>query len=323
MEKQSNLREIKFNDLWRIFVSRLWIIMLSSILVLIGFYTINKFTYVPKYESTATLYILRQSTENSTLVEQKATEDFSLALNVVNDCDYLLRSHVVLDEVINNLDLDISYEALSDCVKTSNPDDTRILQVTVEAATPETAKLVVDQICEIGEGKIEKAMGFDQVNLYEEGVIDYSPSNRISLMTYILVALVVAVAVYSIYLLRYLFDDRIKTDEEIERYLNLTIIGDIPNAYRHKRKKDSYYAGYGNYGYGYGYGKNKYSYGYGYKYRYKYKHDKIPDEPMTPNEVFIDKTEKINIDTNNDVNLPSTKSKNDKKIKKNKDRKGE
>jgi len=92
MEKQSNLREITFGDIWRIFISHFWVILASVVIVIAGFYTFNHFTFVPRYESTATLYILRQSDDNSSAtVEQKATEDFSLALNVVNDCNHLLK----------------------------------------------------------------------------------------------------------------------------------------------------------------------------------------------------------------------------------------
>lgn len=307
MEKQSNLREIKFNDLWKIFVGKLWVMVLAVVIVIVGFFVFNKLTFEPKYESTATLYILRQSSENST-VDQKVSEDFSLALNVVNDCTHLLKSHVVLDEVIHNLKLDISYDDLQDCISTSNPEDTRILEVTVEAADPATAKFVVDQICEIGESKIEKAMGFDQVNLFEKGVYDERPSNKINLMTYILIALVVAVLIYAVYLLRYLFDDRIKTDEEIERYLELSVIGDIPNAYGHKSKKNKYY-GYGAYG-AYGYSSK---YGYSYKYKYKYKPEVIPEEPMTPGGVFMDNSAQIDVDSKNGTLSSKKDRKNGKK----------
>lgn len=275
MEKQSNLREISFGDIWRIFVSKLWIMILSVAIVVSAFYIYNKLTFVPRFEATATLYILRQSSESDN-VDQKATEDFSLALNVVNDCDHMLKSHIVLEEVIKNLNLDISYKELKNCVSTSNPDDTRILEVTVEAATKKSAKLIVDEICRIGEKKIEEVMDFDQVNIFEQGVENNSPSNSVGLMTYILIAMVVGIAVYSIYLLRYLFDDRIKTDAEIERYLELTVIGDIPNAYGSKNGRGGKYK---YYGYGYGTG-DKYGYGYGYTYGYgKRSKEKMPENP--------------------------------------------
>lgn len=56
----------------------------------------------------------------------------------------------------------------------------------MKAGSPELAKSIVDSICQIGAGKIEEAMGFSQVNLYEYGVLNIRPCNTTRLMTYLL-----------------------------------------------------------------------------------------------------------------------------------------
>lgn len=265
--KSSYLREITLSDLWRIFIHRLWIMILAMVLVIGATVTYDKLTYVPKYNSTATLYILKQQNELTT--NRQDYEDFTLALKVVNDCNHMLKSHVVLDTVVANLGLNMSYSALRGSISTSNPEESRILEVTVVADTPENAKRIVDNVCDVGVSEITKAMGFKQVNLIEYGILNTSPCNAPSTMSYILMGLVAMIAVYAVYLLTYLFDDRLKTDEEIERALELTVIGDIPNADEHKSNRYGYYkyGKYGRYGYGkygrYGYGKYGYGYGYG------------------------------------------------------------
>ena len=266
MENKSSsyLREITLSDLWRIFVQRLWIMVLAMVIVMGSYITYDKLTYVPRYNSTATLYILKQQSELTT--NRQDYEDFTLALKVVNDCNHMLKSHVVLDAVAENLGLNMSYGALRSSISTSNPEESRILEVTVEADTPENAKRIVDNICDVGVAKITEAMGFKQVNLIEYGILNTAPCNTTSVMSYALAGIVAMVFVYAIYLLRFLFDDRLKTDEEIEKALELTVIGDIPNADGHKNGKYGYYRYYGKYGYGkYGYGKyGRYSrYGYG------------------------------------------------------------
>ena len=288
---KSFIREVTLSDLWRIFLHRLWVMVLAMILVVGAFITYDKLTYVPRYNSTATLYILKQSNETSSnQYYSQDYEDFTLALKVVNDCNHLLKSHVVLDSVIENLGLDMSYGALRGSISTSNPEETRILEVTVEAATPELAKRIVDNVCDVGVAKITEAMGFTQVNLYEYGILDTSPCNTTSLMTYALIGLVVMVGVYAIFLLTYLFDDRLKTDEEIERALELTVIGDIPNADEHKNHKYGYYKyGKGKYGYGrysrYGYGR------YGRYGAYGYGQENQPTENPGVEELTVDSTQ--------------------------------
>lgn len=251
MDNKTSTRIITLKDLWDIFVHRLWIIALAALMAVIAVFAANKLTFEPRYASTATMYILRQSDQE--ISSSEASNDFSLALKVVNDCDYFLKSHTVLDAVSKELDLEIEYEDLYDSISTANPQDTRILEVTVEADSPKLAKKIVDSICMIGAESINNAMGYEQVNLYELGVLDDEPCNELSLLVYFIVGAVIAVLVYSIFFMKFLLDDTIKTDEDIDRYLGLSILGDIPDANASHKKGYGYRKGH-KYGYGYRYG---------------------------------------------------------------------
>lgn len=242
MEQKATTRIVTLKDLWEIFVRRLWVLILAAVVAMGGMFLAIRLTFVPEYKSTATLYILRQEQrENS----NGSSDDFSLALKVVNDCDYLLKSHSVLDEVLEDLQLDVSYQDLVKSVSTSNPENTRILEVTVTAESPEEAKRIVDSVCTVGAEKIEEAMGFKQVNLYELGTLNSRPSNVTGLVTYLLVGIVVAVLAYTAFLIAFLLDDRIQTADDIARYLDLSILGDIPNADAPSKGRYGYYAAYG------------------------------------------------------------------------------
>ena len=103
MNQNTNLKTVTLKDLWGIFVRRLWVIILAACICCCGLLVFNRMTFVPQYASTATLYILRQADSANA---SDTNSDFSLALKVVNDCTYLLKSHTVLDEVISSLNLD-------------------------------------------------------------------------------------------------------------------------------------------------------------------------------------------------------------------------
>lgn len=241
--ENTSVRIVTLKDLWAILIQRIWVIVLAAFVATGGTLLVNQLTFVPVYASTATLYILRQ--DSGTVSGSSSDSDFSLALKVVNDCDYLLKSHSVLDDVIRELHLTTEYEDLSKSVSTSNPENTRILEVTVESDSPESAKRIVDTLCEIGQEKITEAMGFQQVNLYEYGTLNDQPCNKTGVTTYLLVALIAAILAYSVFLIVFLLDDRIHTEEEIERYLGLSILGSIPNANSKKDRQYGYYKAYG------------------------------------------------------------------------------
>lgn len=228
-------RVVTIKDLWAILAQRWWLLALIGAASMVLTFAVNKIAVAPQYESTATLYILRQE-------EQEASSsDFSLALNVVNDCNYLLKSHSVLDEVIESLELEIPFTTLYNSVRTANPTDTRILEVTVTADSPEEAKRIVDEVCRIGTEKITEAMGFQQVNLYEYGKLNEVPANGMGLSGYILVVLITVVLAYAVFLFIFILDDRIHNAQDIESRLGLSILGEIPDCEAPKKR--------GHYGY--------------------------------------------------------------------------
>lgn len=238
------MRTVTLEDLWDLFLQRLLIMVLAAAVAVGALFAVKTVTYVPMYESTATLYILRQADESTSSGD--VANDFSLALKVVNDCTYLLKSHTVLDQVIEELNLTVDYNTLYRAVSAHNPESTRILEVTVEAESPELAKQIVDKICELGKDSISDAMGFEQVNLFEYGVLDDTPCNKTSVLAYALAGALVAVAVYLVYLLIYLLDDRIRTGEDIENCLGLSVLGEIPDAKEAGKNRYGYYRGYGS-----------------------------------------------------------------------------
>ncbi len=237
MVNQTDARVITLKDLWSILVRRLWIMAAAAVVCVLGTFLVAKLTYTPQYASTATLYVLRQDGEGTTA---GADSDFSLALKVINDCTYLLKSHAVVDQVIADEGLDMSYDDLYDAISTANPTNTRILEVTVEADTPEQAKAIVDRLCQIGQEKITEAMGFRQVNFYEHGTLETEPCNRTSWLLYAIIGVSVMVAVYVGFLIAFLVDDRLRDEEDIQHYLGLSVLADIPNIDGSDRKRDYY-----------------------------------------------------------------------------------
>ncbi len=227
MNNRSNDRVITFGAMWKLFCRRFWIILIAAAVSVALAFAVITLTYEPKYESTATMYVLRQDSEGQV---SGADSDFSLALKVVNDCTYLLKSHAVVDKVIETLELDVEYEDLCEKISTNNPEDTRILEVIVEADSAEEAKKIADSLCTIGQEKIATAMGFQQVNFYEQGTLSDEPSNEVGPMTYLVIGFAAAVLTYAVYLVITVLDDRIRTEDDVQQVLGISLLADIPNA---------------------------------------------------------------------------------------------
>ena len=243
MDKNESVITISLLDLWEIFRTRLVPMILAAVIAIGLLFAYSQFLVNPTYRSTATLYILKTDNDAN---YTSSNSDFSLALNIVNDCTYMLKSNKVLSSVINELGLSMSISSLKRCVSTSNPANTRILEVSVTTPDPNMSKQIVDKVCEIGAVEIRDAMGMDQVNLYSYGTIPSTQANRVRLRSFVLVGVAAAAAVYAVFFVIFILDDKIKSEEDVERYLGVTVLSEIPNA--NQSKKRGKYGRYGKYG---------------------------------------------------------------------------
>ena len=252
MEKKSNSgRVLSAKDLWKIFAQRWWIIIAAALIVIAAMFTVIKITFVPKYTSMATIYIMK---EEGNMTSAEKVNEYNLAIRVIYDYDYMLKSKTVLNAVRQELNGVIddpvlsSYASLRNAMTITNPTDTRILEISIESDSAENSKIIVDTICKIGMDKIAQAMdGEGQATLFEVGGLSKNPSNVTGFFTYLVVGVAAAILVYIVFIMVHVFDDRIKSNEEIEEYFSLSILGDIPDASESVGKRYRRYGRYGAY----------------------------------------------------------------------------
>ena len=247
-ENNPGVKQIDLRDLFDVLKKNIVMIVIAAVVATVGSYVWTKTNYVPAYRSTATLYLLRQYrlSDNEQLATGTLTNELQLSTGLINDCNYILKQPSVLNEVISELRLNTSPGALKSCISTNNPQNTRVLEVSVIAASPELAKEIVDSLCEVGAKKIVDTIGVNQVNISEYGNVDPNPCNRPRNSRHLVVGAAAAAIVYMIFFVISLLDDGIKSDDDVERYLGLSVLGRIPDTNAPHSKR------YGYYGYGYG-----------------------------------------------------------------------
>lgn len=236
--KQNETDTINLLELWHVFASHVIPIFLVAALCVASMFAYSSFVMKPMYESTATLYILKQDNSN---VKDYAQEDYTLALNIINDCTYMITSQSVLNSVISKLNLDMSSKQLKDLISTSNPTNTRVIEIRVKTDDAVESKRIVDCVCGVAADKIEATLGMDSVNVYSKADLQRSPCNAFGIKEYALGAIAAAFIVYAVYLVKFLLDDKIRTTEDVEKYLGLVVLGDIPSFSASKQSKGKYY----------------------------------------------------------------------------------
>lgn len=232
-EMKNDEVEIDLKELFFVFWGKLWIILLSGIVLGIAAYLYTSMMITPQYASDGTVYILTRSNSN----QQVTTGDLNMSAQLTSDFEELIISHTVLDEVIEEIDYEgLTFDDLKNKITVKNRTDTRILQITVTDPDPLMAKAIVDKVIEISSQKIKSIMDIEAVNLVDEGTLSSSPVSPSYKKNVLIGALIGIVITSAIVIIMYILDDKIHTGEDIEKYLGLSVLGVIPEVSDEKKK---------------------------------------------------------------------------------------
>ena len=123
----------------------------------------------------------------------------------------------------------MDYEDLEKKISVTNPEETRILELSVENPDPEMAKKIVDTLSEVSSQYIGEQMEVDPPKIIEEGEIPTkrtSPSMSKNVLLGFMAGLVVSAGLI---VLQTVLDDTIKTEDDITKYLGLYTLSSVPD----------------------------------------------------------------------------------------------
>ena len=177
----------------------------------------------PQYSSSATMLVLPKE-DNTT-----AVSELQAGTQLANDYAVLITSRPVLEKVIDNLGLDMTYEQLSDSVTVNNPQDTRLLQITVENPDPSSAKDIVNELATAASAYIGENMEMEAPKIIEKGEVPNqrtSPNMKKIAVLGLAAGLILSAGIIT---LMTILDDTIKTEDDITKYLNVSTLANVPD----------------------------------------------------------------------------------------------
>lgn len=212
-------------DLWEIFFAlqaRIWVILLALILGGGLGTAYSKVILTPQYSSTSMVYILSKETTLTSLA------DLQLGSQLAKDYKVLVTSRPVLQEVIDTLELDMGYGELKGGLVLNNPADTRILSISIEDPDPARAKAIVDSVAKISAKHIGDIMEITPPKIIEEGIVSSVKSSPHTAKNAVMGGFAAAMLVCGLVVLQVILNDTIRTEEDVEKYLGLSVLASVP-----------------------------------------------------------------------------------------------
>lgn len=201
------------------------IIILVTVIAAAAGFGFSRFVMVPQYEASALMIVNTRQDATATVTNDQITS----ATKLVSTYSIIIKSDTVLQQVINNLGLTLTYDELKERVTVSAVDDTQVMQVTVRSDNPEWARQVCEQITAISPDVILESVEAGSVKLISQAAVTPEPVSPNVMKNTAAAAVLGLVASIGIVVLRELLDNKIKSEDDVRKYLDLPVVGVIPD----------------------------------------------------------------------------------------------
>lgn len=222
-KQKDNGLEVNVGEILLVLLQNWWIILLSAAVAAAVFMLSTKIFIAPKYQSVTKIFVLSQENGN-----YLTSTDIQLSSYLTKDYAELIKSRTVAQDVIEKLDLHMSPESLLSMVYVQTKSDTRIVTIIVQNEDPVLAQKLANAIREESATQIMNVMGVEAVNMVDEANLPKSPASPNTKQNTLMGATWGGLIAIALILLGHLMNDTIKNEEDVERYLNLSVLAAIP-----------------------------------------------------------------------------------------------
>ena len=221
MEETIDLREY-----FAIIKKRFWIIALLAIISALISGVISFFMLNPVYEAKSTLIVnADKQAETQIVTGDQITVTQKLAVTYGE----IIKSRIVLDDVIKNLKLENTYESLSGQITVSPVKDTQIISISVQDTNPQKARDIANEIPKVFAKEAKRITKANDIQVIDKAILPKDAVKPNKMMNIAIAAVLgMMIGLFIVFLIEYL-DNKIKTPQDIEKHLGLSVIGVIPN----------------------------------------------------------------------------------------------
>lgn len=182
------------------------------------------FLMTPQYEAK-TQILVSQAQETEVVNNQ----DIQASLQLINTYRDIIKSPTVLDDVVSNLKLQESSTAISNKIEVTNQDQSQVLTVTVTDESAQRAEDIANEVASVFQSTVPEVMNVDNVSVLAAADVGgnpspVSPQPVINIAIGLILGLLVGLGIA---FLRAFMDKRVQTEEDVEKHLDLPVLGTV------------------------------------------------------------------------------------------------
>ncbi len=225
------MEEINLKEFFNYYKKFSLIIIILVIVLVTGISIYNLRVKTPLYTTKTSVVLVKSETNNMNITTEDDDTidvgDITLNQKLVATYRKIIKSRLVLEQVVNNLKLDYTFKELDKEVSVNAIDDTEILEISVSDEDPKVAALIANTIVDVFAKEVSKMYSINNVSILDKAQIPVNPSNNTFLRDIVLAIFVGVAGCSALIFVIYYFDDTLRDTEAIEDEIEMPLIAKI------------------------------------------------------------------------------------------------
>ena len=219
------MEEINIKDFFNYLKKYILIICGVVVIFVIGVFTYDKSIKKPLY-TTYTTIILTKSNESqtSTTITQN---DILLNQKLVETYTKIIKSKLVLDQVISETGITYTAEELGQNVAVEAYENTEMLKISVTDSDPELSASIANSIAQVFSGEVAKIYQMNNISVIDIAQVPEEVSNDTLTRDFFIALFISIFGSIGVIFIIYYFDDSIKLTDDLEEEIGMPVIAKV------------------------------------------------------------------------------------------------
>lgn len=221
-------------EIWRIIRKRIYLITVITLLTTTAVGVISYFVIPPTYQSQTSVFIGDYNIKNDNYSQVNSSIDTYQKL--MKTYLEIAKSATVAEKTVQKLDFNISPESVQSSVNIERKQDSQVLMITIKGKNPEQVYKIINAYAQafIEEGKRMYTDG--EIKIMDAAKLPVSPVSPNKKLNVLIGFFLGAMASIGLSFMIEFLDRTIKTEEDVERHLDMTVVGVILKQNSHNPK---------------------------------------------------------------------------------------
>ena len=218
------MEEINLKDFFNYYKKYLLIVGMVVFLSILVMFIYDKVFKTPLYSTYTTVLLVKNENDGNDTINQS---DITLNQKLVSTYREIIKSRLVLEQVINELHLTYSVGEMSRKISVQSLADTEILKITVTDRDAKLAAHIANSLSEVFNREITRIYKISNVSVIDKANVPINPANSHLARDLVLAMFVSFVGVSAIIFVVFYFDDTLRSVDEIENEIAMPVVAKV------------------------------------------------------------------------------------------------